>query len=424
MHNQRNTIIIGVSSSIAAYKIVSLVKLLRKKKIEVSIIMTQKATKIINCKEFEKITGHKVFTDLFQKGFDYKEILVSKEVEHIKLAKLADLMVIAPATANVIGKIANGIADDYLTTVALATTAPILVCPAMNTNMWHNPAVVRNIHTLESRGYIILPPESGHLACGSDGAGRLADIKVIYKKVVEVVACKDRLKGKKIIVTAGGTIEPIDAVRVITNRSSGKMGVALAEECYMQGAEVLLLESVTAASSNMHQDTSGVAGMQGFPRGGGIRTEVFETAKNLKNLIKEYVKDYNVIFHAAAVSDFVSEKRVEGKIDSSLPFNLRLHPAPKILDQIKSWNPKILLIGFKAVYKLSDNDLVSAGMKKLRESSSDYIVVNDVGRAGIGFGTRDNEVYIINPRGLLNKITKAPKSEVARKILECVFQDV
>ncbi len=400
----KSKVIIGVSSGIAAYKIIDLVSILRDKKLEVCIIMTRHAAKMFSISEFEKVSNHKVYTDLFPKGFDYKAVLNKREIDHVKVADSASLFVIAPATANIIGKIANGIADDFLTTTILATQAPILVFPSMNPHMWNNPIVQENIRKLRNQGFYIYTPSSGRLACGYEGEGRLPDIKIISEEIFKMLAFQDRLKGKKVIVTAGGTSEPIDAVRTITNRASGKMGAAIAEACFMQGADVLLLRAKTSIQSRFS-----------------IKEEIFETAKDLEDLIKKYVKNYDILFHTAAVSDFIPEKILDKKLESKKSFTLKLKSAPKILHQIKSWNPKIRLVGFKAVYKLPEKELIKVGMNKLKESKSDYIIVNDVGKEGVGFAVDTNEVYIISPNGLLAKIARAPKKEIARKILDYIL---
>lgn len=405
MRLKQKTIIIGVSSGIAGYKVINLIKLLRKKRCNVYVTMTQHAKEMFGEKPFEKASGHKIFSEIIPSDFNYKEILEKKTVDHVKIAEKADLFVVVPATANIIGKIAHGIADDFLTTTILVATTPILVCPSMNTNMWNNPAVVNNIEKLKKYGYHILSPSSGKLACGTYGEGRLPEIEIIADEINHILENRARLKGKKIIVTAGGTQEIIDPVRVITNRSSGKMGIALAEECYFQGAEVLLLRSKTGVAPK-------------YP----IREELFENAKKLENLIRKHVQNYDCIFHAAAVSDFIPKEQIDNKIDSSKDLILKLKSSPKICNYIKKWNPRIKLIGFKAVYKEKEKNLIEKGIKKLRESNADYIIVNDIGRKGVGFGSDDNEVYIILPRGLLAKIEKALKKEIAKKIIEIVFQ--
>lgn len=399
--SSHNSIVIGISSGIAVYKIPDLIKILQKKKIEVTVVMTKSATDMVPKKEFEKVTGKKVYTTLFPEQFDYKKILKKREVDHIRIADMASLFVLAPATANIIGKIAHGIADDFLTTTVLATTAPVLFCPSMNVHMWENPIVQENIHILEKRGYYFLHPDTGSLACGYTGVGRLAAVEKIAAEIFHFLSSQNKLKGKKIIVTAGGTSEPIDAVRIITNRSSGKMGIALAEECYKRGADVLLLRSTSSV------DTC-------YP----MKKEMYETGKDLEKLIKKNIHTYDTIIHNAAVSDYAPQKVYGKKLDSRKPLTLRLETTVKILSQVKKWNPQIKLIGFKAVYKETEKNLVEKGVEKLTESHADYIIVNDVGKEGVGFNSDENEVYIIGRKGLVQKIKKAQKADIAKKIIE------
>lgn len=397
----KTKIIIGVSSGIAAFKVIDLVKLLKKNGLDVFVVMTENATKMVDSAKFEKVSGHKVYKNLFSKDFDYQKILEKHQVEHIALADKADLFVVAPATANTIAKMAHGIADDFLTTTLLATRAPILVCPSMNVHMFRNPITQENINRLLKFGVRFVHPGIGELACGYTGIGRLAEIKIIVREIFDILKYKQTLKGKKIIVTAGGTSEAIDAVRVITNRSSGKMGVAIAEECFLRGAKVLLIRSKTSVLS-------------GYP----MEEEIFETGQELSELIKKHIKDYDVIFHVAAVSDYKPEKVINKKLDSRSPYALHLESTVKILSQIKTWNPKIKLVGFKAVYKESESNLIRIGQKKLIDSRSNFIIVNDIGCEDIGFSVDDNEVYIISPKGVLAKIAKSRKKIVARKILD------
>src|SRR6185369_17174424 len=242
----KKTVVLGVTNGIAAFKALDLITLLKEEGVTVHVIMTTRASQMISPAEFEKISGNKVHTQLFENGFDYKKILDARHVEHIDLADNADVMAIVPATANVIGKLAYGIADDFLTTTTLAVSSPVIIAPAMNVHMWSNPIVAENVSKLKKLGYHIIEPERGLLACGYEGKGRLAAASVIKDEIMRQLNRTSSLKNKKIIVTAGGTIEKIDEVRVITNRSSGKMGVALAEELFLRGADVLLLRSKTS----------------------------------------------------------------------------------------------------------------------------------------------------------------------------------
>lgn len=398
-------IIIGISSGIAGYKILELIKSLINKDYEIHVIMTRHASLMFSVRDFEQLTKNKVYTEIIPDNFNLEGTLKNRSVEHIELVKSISVFVIAPATANIIAKVAYGIADDFLTTSLLATKAPVLICPSMNSTMWLNPIVQENIRRLESRGYSILLPSTGSLVCGTEGIGRLPEVEDIFKKIEDIIKYRSRLKGKKIIVTSGGTSEPIDSVRVITNRASGKMGKEIAEEAYREGADVLLIKAKTAVGTN-------------YP----INTSEFETAIELERLIKKHINKYDYIFHTAAVSDFAPTKKYFRKIESKNSFNLRLKPIPKIIIKIKRWNPKIHLIGFKAVYNESEKSLIKKGYVKLQETGADFIIVNDVGRKDVGFMVDTNEIYIISDKGLVKKEDKALKSEIAKKILSCVIK--
>jgi phosphopantothenoylcysteine decarboxylase/phosphopantothenate--cysteine ligase len=311
------TVLLGVCGGIAAYKTSELIRRLRGAHINTVVIMTKSATAIIAPRELEKLSGNKVYTGLFPRNFNYKTTLRFRTVDHIKLAREASVFVIVPATANCIAKLAGGIADDFLTTTALAATCPVLICPSMNTVMWFHPATQRNIQTLRTYGYSILDPVEGTLACGDEGKGRLPPVDYIEKVILGYLNTTDDLKGKIVIVTAGGTTEKIDDVRYISNKSSGKMGVAIAESCYLRGANVILLRSETSV----------------FPRYKMAEKE-FETADDLEKLIKHYVPQADICIHAAAVSDFALKQPLSGKTSSSHPLPLELTPRNKILDKI------------------------------------------------------------------------------------------
>lgn len=401
---KKKTVVLGVASGIAAYKTVELVQLLKKDGFEVFVIMTQNAAKMVQPREFEIALGNRVYTELFEEGFDYKYILKNRKVNHIDLADKADIFVVAPATANIIAKIAHGMADDFLTTSILATQAPILICPSMNVHMWENPVVQNNTSELKKRGMRILEPEEGDLACGYKGKGRLAHIHHIRDEIHSVLKKKVQLKGKKIIVTAGATLEKIDDVRFITNKSSGKMGVAIAEECFYRGADVLLLRSVASVNPQA-----------------GVNEVEFETADDLEKLIKKYVGGYDVIFHTAAVSDFQIGNSKQGKVSSGQGRTLTIQPVKKIINEIKKRNPKIKLIGFKAVWGLRENEVSSISQKKIKDSNADAIVINDVSRKDTGFGVDTNEVYIVTKKGENKKIPLASKQEIAQGIVDFLF---
>jgi len=369
----KKIIILGITGGIAAVKAPELVRLLTKKGFKVECVLTRSA------RNFVKLKG---YTDLFEPDFDARKIIKQRKVEHIELADKADLILIAPATANLLAKLAHGMADDYLTTLVLATKAPVMLCPAMNVNMWQHPAVKENLAKVKQLGYEVINPVSGMLACGYEGLGRLEELEKIVKTVVERLKIKDSLKGKKILVTAGPTREPIDAVRFITNASSGKMGTAIAEAAKKRGAEVRLLMGQTD----------------------------FVTAKDLLALVKKYAPDYDIIFHTAAVGDFGVQTR-PGKLSSRQPVSLRLETQVKILEQIKKFNQKIKVIGFKAEYGLPGKLVIQSG--------ADVTIYNDVSRKDIGFGVDDNEVMVVL-RQEQQLIRKAPKAVIAEQILDCL----
>lgn len=402
MKSINKTVVIGISGGIAAFKVIELIKNLKKENIDVFVIMTKSAEKIINPEEFQKISGHKVFRTLFEENFDYKTILKNRKVDHIELADKANLFIVIPATANIIGKIAHGIADDFLTTTLLATTAPIIVCPSMNVNMWANPVVQENVHKLKMLGYTIIGPDAGMLACGYEGKGRLPEITAIEKEIVRLLNKSNSLVGKKILVTSGGTIEKIDDIRFITNKSSGKMGAAIAEACYLRGADVVLLCAKTAV----------------VPRCP-IKQELFETAEELTKLIKKYASVSDICFHTAAVSDFKIAAK-EGKISSKQALTLQLMPREKIYTQIKTDNPGIKLIAFKAEWKKSDKELLEEAKHKLNGSNIDFLIVNDVGRLGQGFNTDINEALVVSKDGKYKKFPLQSKSQLADRLVDYV----
>ncbi len=394
------TIVIGVTSSIACYKVIGLVKKL-KKEFNIEIIITKNTEKLINKKEFEKILKKKTHTDLFYKEWSYKDYLKREKSEHISLADMADLFVISPATANTIGKIANGIGDDLLTTSVMATRAPVLICPAMNCKMWENRIVQENVSKLKQQGYYFIKPEKGKLACGYSGVGRLANVNKITKSIKELVNLSDSLKGKKIIVTAGATIEEIDAIRVITNKSSGKMGIYIAEQAAKSGANVTLIRGKTEIEPM-----------------GKIKDIKINSVNELLNEIRKNIKKNDAIIHAAAVSDFTIDKKFNKKIKpiKNKPLILKLKKTKKIINEIEKINKKIKLIGFKAEYNVNKKELLNSAYSLLKKSKADFIVANDVKNV---FGSEYNEVYIIDKNKKIEHI-KATKRKIANKILDLI----
>lgn len=428
-------IVLGVSSSIASGKVPDIVRLLKKNGHHVTVMMTKKASYMISPGILEELTGNRVYVALFEDAVSYEDIKKTAHIDHIDVAKKADLVAIVPATAHTIAKMAHGIADDFITTTVLATPAPVLVAPAMNTNMWLHPATQENIRTLRRYGYEIISPASGKLACGTTGLGRLPEPPEIVAAIEEIRARKTSLKGKTVLITAGGTEEPIDQVRTITNRSSGKMGTAIAEMCYRFGAQVIFLHARSCPTLPLP-----------------ILQHKFSTAHDLLSLMKIHVKDADMVFHAAAVSDFTTTP-LEGKIDSSQSLKLLLQPAHKLINDIKKFNPHVILIGFKAIAlspqtkrpqgaKTADPDspchselvsetfceisnserevdeLVRSKSQKLfSDAHADFVVVNDVGRSDIGFGSDENEVWVIDSKGKITHIPKVSKVKVAEELL-------
>src|SRR3989344_180794 len=374
------TVVIGVTGGIAAYKIPQLIKLLKQQRLDIEVILTQSAKNFVRAKEITRITGHKVFKDLFVKNFDYQKVLRQRKVDHIDLADKADLVVIVPATANLLAKLAYGLADDFLTTTVLATKAPVIICPAMNVNMWQHPAVKANLDKVQALGYEIIPPVAGMLACGYEGLGRLEDLEKIAAAIKARLKTTTSLKGKRILITAGATREPIDSLRFITNPSSGKMGVALARAAARRGAEVKLL----------------------------LAQRDFVTANQLVKLVKKLAAKYDIMFHTAAVGDFSPEPVRKGKLSSKKQLTLRLKPTLKILSQIKKFNPKICLVGFKADFGVKPAWL---------QPDVDATVINDVSRKDIGFASDNNEVRLVLPGEQVTKIAKASKAVVAERLI-------
>ncbi len=401
---KNKNIVIGVTGSIACYKVLDLIKKLRKEKANVYVIMTYGSQKLVDKKDFEKASNNKAYTDLFEADINYKDyIKKNKPIKHISLADIADLFLICPATANVIGKIANGMADDLLTTSIMATNAPVLICPAMNVKMWKNPVLQSNIKRLKELKYEFVEPEYGDLACGYKGMGRLANLQRIISRAETIIERRNNLAGKKILVTAGATSEEIDPVRVITNKSSGKMGVYIAEEAFLRGADVTLVRGANAVEPQYH-----------------FKDIKINNVRELFNEIKKNIKDKNVMVHAAAVSDFMVNNRAKRKLKSFETLNLELSPATKIFEKIKKIRKNIFLIGFKAEYKVSRKSLIDRAYALLRDADADLVVANDVGKEGRGFDYDTNEVFIVGKDKKVNHVGLTDKRIVANKILDMI----
>ena len=408
MDLKNKNIVIGATGSIACYKVLDLIRKLRKLGTNVYVIMTESAAKLVDIKDFEKISGNEVQTDLFLPNIDYKDyIKKNKPIKHISLADIADLFLICPATANIIGKMANGVADDLLSTSIMATNAPVLICPAMNVKMWKNKIMQENVKKLKNLNYEFVEPEYGDLACGYKGVGRLANLDKIVDRIKIAIERRTDLEGKKILVTAGATSEEIDPVRVITNKSSGKMGVYLAEEAFLRGAEVTLIRGANSIEPQYHFNDIKI-----------------HSVKELFDEIKKNIKDNDIIIHAAAVSDFTISSKSTKKIKSDNNIHLELTPTTKIFENIKKLKKNILLIGFKAEYNVSEKVLVERAYGLLKDANADFVIANDVGKKGRGFDVETNEVFVVDKNKKIIHIGLSDKRAIGNRILDeikCVF---
>lgn len=388
MNLKGKTVLIGVSGSIAAYKIASLVSSLKKLDANVHVVMTSNATNFINPITFETLSNNKCLVDTFDRNFEFK-------TEHISISKQADLVVLAPATANVIGKIANGIADDMLTTTVMATKAPVVIAPAMNTNMYQNPIVAENIKKLEGLGYLFVPPRVSRLACGTVGVGAMAAEENIIEKAVDALTKKD-MTGMHVLVTAGPTTEAIDPVRFITNHSSGKMGVSIAIDAKRRGAKVTLISGPISVL---------------LPSG--IKHIKVTSAQEMYDAVFAGYEEADIIIKAAAVADFRPESMCENKIKKeNATLQLSLVKNPDILKELGKVKGDRVLIGFC----METQDLIENAQKKLASKNADMIVANNLCDAGAGFGVDTNTVTFVTK----NDITPLPnmtKADVAKEIL-------
>lgn len=393
-------IALGVTGGIAAYKAAELVRLLQDKGIRVQVVMTRAAQEFVKPLTFAALSGEKVITDLFGAGAEDPNI--ESAVEHIAVAQAIDALVVAPATADVIAKFAHGEANDFLTTLSLATTAPMVVAPAMNVNMWEHAATQANIETLRNRGVHIVEPDSGYLACGMIGAGRLAANETIVKAVLKVLHAEQDLAGETILVTAGPTREPIDPVRYIGNRSSGKMGYALAEAALRRGAKVILISGPTALKPPSSD-----------------RAEVIQvrTAQQMRDAVMAQLERASIVIKAAAVADFTVRAAADEKIKRKGPLALELEPTADILAEVGAKKGSRIVIGFAA----ETNDVLANARRKLESKSLDAIVVNDVSQPGIGFDSERNAVTIISHAGA-EAMPETSKWEVAHRVLDAVVK--
>ena len=387
---------LGVSGGIAAYKAAELVRLLQDRGVRVQVVMTRAAQEFVRPLTFAALSGEKVITDLFGEGA--QEPNIESAVEHIAVAQSIDALVVAPATADVISKFANGMADDFLSTLFLATTAPVVVAPAMNVNMWENATTQQNVHKLRERGIRVVEPDSGYLACGMIGPGRLAANETIVRAVMEALGAAQDLANETVLITAGPTREPIDPVRFLGNRSSGRMGYALAEAALRRGAKVILISGPTALKPPSAAEVVQV-----------------QTAREMRDAVMANLERSTVVIKAAAVADFTVRNTAEQKIKRDGNLSLELEPTPDILKEISARKGSRVVIGFAAE---TQNTLENA-RRKLETKSLDAIVVNDVSKPGIGFDSERNAVTILTHSGDIS-VPETTKWEVAHRVLDVV----
>ena len=385
------TVLVGITGAIAAYKVCELIRLFKKNNANVKVVVTPNALNFVTKTTLESLSQNAV--DIEQ--FNIKEY----KPEHIALTDEADIFVIAPASANTIAKMALGICDNLLTSTFCAFKKPVVIAPCMNTNMWENPAVEKNIETLKNRGIKVIEPDTGCLACGTNGKGRLADINLIYDTVKDILLPEQILKGKKVVITAGGTKENIDAVRYIGNYSSGKMGIALADSAYKLGADVVLISTVDVDKK--------------------YKVINVQTAQEMYDKVNEEFKDAYTLIMAAAVSDYRVKNKSEQKIKkdgNSLIIELVENPdILKEMSKIKR-NDQIV-VGFCA----ESQNLMEFAKQKISKKKCDYICANDISKKDIGFSSNDNELYIIDKEMNVCHIEKADKQIIAMKILEKIY---
>jgi phosphopantothenoylcysteine decarboxylase/phosphopantothenate--cysteine ligase len=388
---KNKTIVLGITGGIAAYKAVDLASKLTQAGAKVETVMTEAAQKLITPLTLRNITRRPVVTDMFEMASEYS-------VEHIALAEAADAVIIAPATANTIARLAAGIADNMLGCIVLATKAPVIIAPAMNDIMYKNPVTQENIGKLKVRGFTIIEPEYGRLASGKMGKGRLPETSKLIEAIERALGQNKDLEGKRIVVTAGGTREPIDPVRHIGNRSSGRMGYALAEAAYERGAEVTLI------SANVS-----------LPKPDGVKIIKVQTAAEMKKAVTEAVKKADALVMAAAVADYRPETTTKSKIkkESKRDLTLKLVKTPDILSEVKG---NFIKVGFAA----ESENLIANAKKKLTTKGLDMVVANDITEPDAGFDVDTNRVVIIDKKGKTEELPLMSKREVADRVLDRV----
>jgi len=393
---KNKNIVLGVCGGIAAYKSVELLRLLKKQGANVRVIMTENAGAFVGPTTFEALSGETVCISLFEKTSD-------ASIRHIDWAEEADAVVIAPATANIIGKLANGIADDALSTFMLAVTCPVAVCPSMNTHMYENRAVKRNLETLRNDGYFVIEPGAGELACGITGPGRLPEPEDIVDRLLKMLTIKD-MNDKKVLVTAGPTLEAIDPVRFISNPSSGKMGYAIARAAEQRGGDVILITGPTNLPDPMN-----------------VTVVRIKTAQEMAQSVFEHMEDRHIIIKAAAVSDYSPKKQVEQKIKKDKgEMVIDLKKTRDILNELGKIKKDRILVGFAA----ETQDLEKNAEKKMTEKNLDIIVGNIVGDSSSGFGVDTNKVTLFYKDGTKESMPEMTKDEVAHILLDRVLDQM
>jgi phosphopantothenoylcysteine decarboxylase/phosphopantothenate--cysteine ligase len=390
---------LGVTGGIAAYKAAEIVRLLQDRGIRVQVIMTRAAQEFVRPLTFAALSGEKVITGMFTEG-EEQGANIDSAIEHIAVAQSIDALLVAPATADVLAHFAQGLASDFLTTLYLATTAPVVVAPAMNVNMWNHPATQANLEVLRQRGVKIVDPGSGYLACGMTGSGRLAENEVIVAAVLEALGASQDLAGETVLITAGPTREKIDPARYLTNRSSGRMGYAIAEAALRRGARVLLVSGPTALT----------------PPGAAEFTRV-ESAEQMRDAVLGLLPQASIVIKSAAVSDYRAKTTSAQKIKRKGPITLDLEPTADILKEISARKQSQIVVGFAAE---TENVLENA-RQKLASKHLDAIVVNDVSREGVGFDSDRNEVTIITHDEVV-EVPETTKWEVAQRVLDQVVR--
>lgn len=390
---ENKNILIGITGGIAAYKICELIRLFKKNGANVKTVVTKSALEFVTPLTLQTLSQEPVYIEQFATE--------ERKPEHIALCDWADVFLIAPASANTIGKIANGICDNLLTSLACACQKQMIYAPAMNTGMWNNKAVQKNIDTLKSIGALIVEPEEGFLACGTDGKGRLADINKIFEKTVGILTRNKFLKGKKVVITAGGTKENFDPVRYIGNYSSGKMGTALADRAFEAGANVCLIKT--------------------FPLERQYKTVYVKSAAQMLEAVQKEFETADILIMTAAVADYRPQEEVFSKIkkESADELVLKLVKNPDILSEMcKIKRDNQIVIGFCAE---SDN-LIEYAKEKIQKKNCDFLVANDISRNDTGFSSDYNEVFILDKKLNITKLEKDTKDNIAKKILESLWQ--